>query len=212
MRCDWINSEPDFQAARGRETKDMTETDIERVLRPSDALLIIDVQNDFCPGGRLAVTGGDRIVPVLNEWVEVARRKEIPVYASRDWHPLRHVSFEAEGGPWPVHCLQDSPGARFHRDLVLPEDVVKITKGVRFDKDQNSVFDGTGFEQQLAADGVGRLIVGGLALDVCVLASVMDAREAGIDVRLQLTATRPADAGEGRKALQEMRQAGTVIV
>jgi nicotinamidase/pyrazinamidase len=190
----------------------MTEIDIERVLRPSDALLIIDVQHDFCPGGRLAVAGGDRIVPVLNEWVEVARRNEITVYASRDWHPVGHVSFETEGGPWPAHCLQDSHGAGFHRDLVLPEDVVKITKGVRFDKDQESVFDGTGFEQQLAGDAVGRLIVGGLALDVCVLASVMDARKAGIDVRLQLAATRPADAAEGRKALQEMRQAGTVIV
>ena len=79
-----------------------------------DALLVVDVQKDFCPGGALAIEGGDRIVPVLNRWMEAALLMKKPVYASRDWHPVRHVSFKEEGGDWPAHCLQDRDGARFH--------------------------------------------------------------------------------------------------
>jgi nicotinamidase/pyrazinamidase len=180
-------------------------------LRRADGLLIIDVQNDFCPGGVLAVEGGDEIVPLLNKWIDIAREDGVRVYASRDWHPVRHMSFKGEGGRWPAHCIQDSAGAGFHPRLTLPEDVIKITKGVRFDKDQKSVFDETGFEQLLENDGVERLIVGGLALDVCVLASVMDARAAGVNVRLIQAATRPVDSDRGRKAIEEMRRAGAVV-
>ncbi len=91
-----------------------------RVFRKEDALLLVDVQVDFCPGGALPISGGDAIVPILNHWIGEALRKGIPVYASRDWHPLRHLSFKEQGGLWPVHCLQDSEGARFHPDLGLP--------------------------------------------------------------------------------------------
>ncbi len=186
-------------------------TDPREVLHPGDGLLLVDVQIDFCPGGALPIDEGDRVVPVLNRWVEAARQKGLPIYASRDWHPARHISFEGQGGPWPPHCLEDSPGARFHPELKLPEGVVKVTKGVRLDHDQNSAFDETGLETQLKRDGVRRLWVGGLALDVCVLASVLDARKAGLEVVLIEAGTRPVDADGGKKALDEMRAAGAKI-
>jgi nicotinamidase/pyrazinamidase len=177
-----------------------------------DGLLIVDVQKDFCPGGALPIKEGDLVVPVLNRWIGAARVARVHVYASRDWHPAHHMSFKEEGGQWPVHCLQDSEGARFHSALRLPEDVVKITKGVRFDQDQNSAFDQTGFAEQLRRDGVRRLFVGGLALDVCVIASVLDAVKQGFAVHLLKDATRPVEPESGKEAIEEMEKAGVVIV
>ena len=186
-------------------------TDPEEVLQSGDGLLVVDVQNDFCPGGALPLEEGDRVVPVLNRWLAAAQRK-IPVYASRDWHPRRHLSFHDGGGPWPEHCLQDSAGAAFHPELRLPEGVVKITKGVRFDQDQNSAFDQTGLAAQLRRDGVRRLWIGGLALDVCVQASVLDARREGFEVRVIRAATRPVTREGGEEALRRMTEAGAEIV
>jgi nicotinamidase/pyrazinamidase len=178
----------------------------------NDGLLIIDVQNDFCPGGALAIEEGNRIIPVLNHWIEKARRANIPVYASRDWHPSGHISFKEQGGPWPPHCIQDSEGAEFHSALQLPENVVKVTKGVRFDHDQNSVFDETGVTERLKRDGVKRLFVGGLALDVCVLASVLDACKAGFEVQVIADATRAVNDDDGRQALSKMKESGAGMV
>lgn len=177
-----------------------------------DALLIVDMQRDFCPGGALAIQEGDSIIPLLNEWTEAAKARGLPVYASRDWHPLRHVSFKEQGGPWPPHCIQDSEGAAFHPELRLPQNVVKITKGVRFDHDQNSVFDETGFGKQLERDKVGRLWIGGLAQDVCVLASVLDALKSGFRACLIREATRPVTQVGGEDALEKMSKAGAEIV
>src|SRR4051794_8753323 len=112
-------------------------------LQRGDALLIIDVQNDFCPGGALPIEHGDAVVPILNTWIGAAEAGGVPVYASRDFHPRTHLSFTQSGGRWPVHCLQDSDGARFHPDLRLPDTAIVVTKGTRFDRDQNSAFDGT---------------------------------------------------------------------
>jgi nicotinamidase/pyrazinamidase len=177
-----------------------------------DGLLLVDVQKDFCPGGALAVEEGDAIVPVLNHWLACAVESKAPVYVSRDWHPLHHMSFAEAGGTWPPHCIQDSDGARFHPGLNLPENAVKITKGVRFDQDQNSVFDQTGFIAQLRHDGVKRLYVGGLALDVCVLASVLDAIKEGIAVTLILDATRPVDPEAGKQAVETVKASGAVVI
>ncbi|MFP3944370.1 MAG: nicotinamidase [Alphaproteobacteria bacterium] len=181
---------------------------LEEELHVDDALIVVDVQNDFCPGGALAVEGGDEVVPVLNRCIDLARRRGVPVYASRDWHPSVHISFKENGGIWPPHCLQDSEGARFHPDLELPESVVKVTKGVRFDQDQNSVFDQTGFAYELRRRGILRLWIGGLAEDVCVRASVLDGIEAGFEVMVLEDATRPVTPEGGEQARLEMQLAG----
>lgn len=180
-------------------------------LRDGDALLLVDVQRDFCPGGALPVAGGDEILPVLNRWIQAARQRGLPVYASRDWHPLRHPSFRDEGGEWPVHCLQDSEGARFHPALQLPEDAIVVSKGVRFDRDQISAFDETGLAERLARDGVRRLWVGGLAEDVCVLHTVLDARRAGFQVQLVPGGSRALSQEQGRRARERMRAEGARV-
>jgi nicotinamidase/pyrazinamidase len=180
-------------------------------IEPGDAILVIDVQNDFCPGGALPVGEGDQVVSVLNRWLRAARQRGIPVYASRDWHPRGHMSFLEQGGDWPAHCLQDTRGAAFHAELELPEDVVLIAKGVRFDHDQYSAFNETGLAERLRRDGVRRLWVGGLALDVCVRASILDALRAGLEVRLLVDATRPVQADAGQRALDEMKGEGAVL-
>jgi nicotinamidase/pyrazinamidase len=181
-------------------------------LQPGDALIIVDVQKDFCPGGLLPITKGDEVVPVFNHWITASMDTGIPIYASRDWHPVRHISFSEKGGPWPPHCIQDSDGAKFHPDLRLPDSVIKVTKGVRFDQDQNSAFDQTGLAFQLHKDKIKRLWIGGLAEDVCVLATVLDARKEGFDVFLIKEATRPVKAEGGKDALEKMKNAGVKII
>jgi nicotinamidase/pyrazinamidase len=177
-----------------------------------DGLLIIDVQLDLCPGGALPVPAGHAVVPVLNEWLAASVAKRIPVYASRDWHPLNHPSFLERDGQWPPHCIQETPGARFHPDLHLPANALIITKGVRFDRDQYSVFDQTGLLQQLEYDQIKRLWVGGLAQDVGVLASVLEARRAVMDIVVIGAATRPLTMESGCRAFEEMAHAGAEIL
>ncbi len=180
-------------------------------LEPGDALVVVDVQRDFCTGGALAVAGGDDVVPVLNEWIAAAAHTGIPIVVSRDWHPQGHPSFESAGGPWPTHCVQGSPGAELHPGLELPDGVLSVAKGVRFDKDQTSVFDDTGIDAELRRLGVRRLWVGGLALDVCVRASVMDALRRGFGVHLIANATRAVDEEAVEGTLSELRDAGAVV-
>jgi nicotinamidase/pyrazinamidase len=180
-------------------------------METGDGLLIVDVQVDFCPGGALPIPDGDRVVPVLNEWIADATRAGVPVYASRDWHPEGHPSFESEGGKWPVHCLQDSPGAAFHSDLRLPEEAAKVTKGTRFDQDQYSAFDQTGLAERLRKDRVRRLWVGGLAQDVCVCATVLEARSLGFRVNLIPDASLPVTRAGGLDAIRKMEEAGAVV-
>lgn len=181
-------------------------------LQQGDGLLIIDVQWDFCPGGLLPVPEGDRIIPIVNRWTEAALGKNMPVYFSRDWHPVGHVSFRERGGDWPPHCIQDTDGAQFHPNLYMDRRILVITKGVRFDRDQNSVFEETGFSHQLAHDEVKRLWVGGLALDVCVLKSVLDARRTGLEISVIQEATKAIDQESGRRALEEMIKAGAATL
>lgn len=179
-----------------------------RAFETGDALLIVDVQIDFCPGGTLPIERGDEVVPVLNRWIAAASGSGVPVYASRDWHPAGHLSFTASGGEWPVHCLQDTTGARFHPDLNLPASAVIVTKGVRFDRDQYSAFDETGLATELRKRGVRRVWVGGLAQDVCVRATVLDACREGFDTVVIADGTRPVTREGGQTSTQDMRQAG----
>jgi len=181
-------------------------------LASGDALLIVDVQNDFCPGGALPIEEGDQVVAVINEWIQKFAGYDLPVFASRDWHPKNHLSFEPEGGRWPPHCIQDTTGAGFHKKLNLPETTVIVTKGVRFDQDQNSAFDQTGLGVHLKRKGIRRIFVAGLALDVCVLATAVDARHQGLEVVLIHNATRPVNARGGLEALAVMRTAGVLVL
>jgi nicotinamidase/pyrazinamidase len=182
-------------------------------LSQGDALLIVDVQNDFCPGGALEVPNGDRVVPVLNAWIDGAQAGGIPIYASRDWHPANHISFAERGGPWPPHCIQNTQGAAFHPDLHLPQEAAVISKGTDPDRDQYSAFDATGLGKTMREEGIHRVWVGGLAQDVCVRATVLDGAEAGFEIHLIAPATRPVDVnpGDGARAIEAMRAAGAVI-
>lgn len=182
------------------------------LFRKGDCLLIIDVQKDFCPGGKLAIDEGDEVVPVVNRYMEAAAEKSVPVLLSRDWHPREHVSFSESGGQWPVHCLQDTDGARFHPDLKVPENAVIVTKGVRFDMDQNSAFDETGLAWKLRNDGIERLVVGGLALDVCVLATVIEGLREGFGIIVFLSGTRPVTPAGGGNAIEQMKEKGAEII
>jgi nicotinamidase/pyrazinamidase len=183
-------------------------SDPRRALQPGDALIVVDMQVDFCPGGALPIERGDLVVPLLNRWIDAATAARVPIFASRDWHPRHHLSFVESGGEWPVHCVQDSPGARFHPQLQLPDSTIVVTKGVRFDRDQYSAFDQTGLATELRKHGVRRVWVGGLAQDVCVRATVLDARREGLDTIVIADATRPVTVAGGEDANEEMRQAG----
>jgi nicotinamidase/pyrazinamidase len=180
-----------------------------------DALLMVDVQNDFCPGGALPVPRGDEVVPVLNEYIRAFTEVNAPVFVSRDWHPQETRHFQAWGGPWPPHCVASSPGAQFHPDLALPESAVIISKGMDPIDHGYSAFegvdrDGLDLASSLSAHGAKRLHVGGLATDYCVRASVLDARARGFEVIVLLDAIRGIDVvpGDVQQALDEMERAG----
>ncbi len=178
-----------------------------------DALLVVDVQNDFLPGGSLAVPRGDEVVPVLNRCLALFAKKGLPVYASRDWHPPGHCSFRAQGGPWPPHCMADTYGAEFPASLDLPADAVIISKADTPEKDAYSAFGDTDLGLCLKAVDVRRLFVGGLATDYCVLNTVKDALALGYAVVLLADAVRAVEVtpGDGEKAMMEMRGLGAQI-
>lgn len=182
--------------------------------RTGDALLVVDIQNDFLPGGALAVARGDEVVPVANRYMAEFRRHDCPVFASRDWHPADHCSFAAAGGPWPPHCVRESDGAAFagHLDHLSRDEV--ISKATRSDTDAYSAFDGTDLAGRLAGLGVRRVLVLGLATDYCVHATVMDALADGLEVVVPRDGVRAVNvaAGDGDRALTEMRDAGALLI
>ncbi len=180
--------------------------------RPGDALLVVDMQNDFCEGGALAVAGGTALVPAINVESAAAAGAGALIVASRDWHPIAHCSFAAQGGPWPDHCIQDTPGAAWHSDLTLPEGTVKVSKGTAFDRDAYSAFDGTGLASFLHQRAVSRVVVCGLAMDVCVRATTLDALAAGFATTLLATLTEPVDANQCQACEEELRKAGAELV
>ncbi len=180
-----------------------------------DALVIVDVQRDFCSGGSLAVPDGDRVVPVLNRYAERFAEKRAPIFASRDWHPARTRHFQAYGGAWPPHCVQGTSGAEFHPGLRLPPGTEIVSAGMDPDEDGYSCFqaetaDGMPFAAALGEHGVSRLFVGGLATDYCVKATVLDALKEGFEVVLLTDAVAAVDVtpGDGERAVGAMKDAG----
>lgn len=218
------------------------------------ALLIIDVQNDFCPGGALAVADGDDVIPVANRLIDQFSQAGLPIIATQDWHPEGHVSFAsahpghavgdvielpvagaagADTGPngttpaaripqmlWPDHCVQGSKGAELHPDLDAARITHVVRKGCDIARDSYSAFfdndhaSATGLDTWLRGQGVGELVVCGLACDYCVKYSVLDALALGYAVSLPREGTRAVDAtpGDGERALQEMAEAGARIL
>ncbi|HWW70509.1 MAG TPA: isochorismatase family protein [Duganella sp.] len=179
-----------------------------------DALLIVDVQNDFLPGGSLAVPAGDAILPALNAAIAVFTKQALPIIATRDWHPVNHCSFKSQGGQWPAHCVAGSEGAAFGAGLRIPNTTMVVSKATEPGADAYSGFDGTSLATRLGSMEVKRLFVGGLATDYCVLETVCDALKLGLGVVLLLDAIRPVDlrAGDGKAAIEKMAALGAVAV
>jgi nicotinamidase/pyrazinamidase len=179
-------------------------------LESSDAFLVTDIQNDFLPGGALPVSGGDEVIPILNEYVRLFRAAKAFVFASRDWHPKNHMSFKAQGGPWPPHCVQKTKGARFSSSLKLPKGTAVISKATDPKHESYSVFDKTEFDAELQKRGVKRLFVGGLATDYCIVNTVLDARKLGYPTVVLMDAVRGINVKphDVEKAIEMMAKAG----
>lgn len=181
-------------------------------VRDGDALLIVDLQNDFLPGGSLGVAGGDEVVAPLARSIDVFHQHGQPIYATRDWHPADHCSFQAQGGPWPPHCVQGTPGAEFAPGLGLPAFAMIVSKASDAARDAYSGFEGTNLAFQLTMYGVKRVFVGGLATDYCVLATVRDALKQGLQVYVLNDAIRAVNADDGARAIAEMTTLGAHFV
>lgn len=183
-------------------------------LRKQDALIVVDVQNDFLPGGSLAVPDGDAIVPILNNYIRIFQRYDLPIYATRDWHPADHCSFVEQYGTWPPHCIAETQGAAFSADLELPPDVVVISKATLQEKDAYSGFEDTDLAARCHRLGWQRLFIGGLATDYCVLNTVRDALSEGFDVYLLMDAIRGVNVNpnDDEAAIAEMRSRGAVPI
>lgn len=179
------------------------------------ALIVVDVQNDFCPGGALGVKNGDAIIPVLNRYIDKFRAAGLPVIATRDWHPVKTTHFKEYGGAWPAHCIQDSRGAAFHADLHLPNDVILVSKGMAADEESYSAFhgkadSGTPLSTLLRELGIERIFVGGLATDYCVKYTALEGINQGFTVVVLGDAIRGVNLqpDDSERALLEVRDAG----
>jgi nicotinamidase/pyrazinamidase len=179
-------------------------------LQAGDALVVVDVQRDFLPGGALGVPEGDRVAPVLNRYIARFRARGLPIVFTRDWHPADHCSFHAQGGPWPPHCVAASDGAAFAPGLDVAADALVVSKATATAPDAYSGFQGTELAGWLRDHGCRRLFIGGLATDYCVLQTVLDALAEGFEVLLLRDAVRAVDVapGDGARAEQAMIAAG----
>jgi len=179
------------------------------------ALLIADVQNDFCPGGALAVKEGDRIIPVVNKYIQTFSKKKLPVFITRDWHPKETRHFKQFGGVWPKHCVQGTKGAEFHPDLKLPKEAIILSKGMDPQKDSYSAFqavdsNGTWLLNLLKIFGVKELYIGGLATDYCVRWSALDALKFGFKANILTDAVKGVNLNkdDSEDAIKEIVKAG----
>jgi nicotinamidase/pyrazinamidase len=178
------------------------------------ALIVVDVQNDFCPGGSLAVANGDEVVAPLNKLMKEFLDRGEPVYKTRDWRPAQTKHFAVYGGTWPVHCVQNTTGAEFHAGLLDDPRITIISKGIDESADGYSGFDGTHLASLLRQEGVGEVWIGGLATDYCVKETVLDAAREGFKVKALAGAMRAVNVKpvDGANAIEAMRTAGAEIV
>ncbi len=182
-------------------------------LSDTDALIIVDVQNDFCPGGSLPVQGGDIVAATLSGIAAQFSRAGARVYATQDWHPVGHSSFKDQGGPWPEHCVQATHGARLHPALRLPVGTAIVRKGSDPTVDAYSGFLDSNLGPSLKRAGVNRVFVGGLATDYCVLNTVLDALKLGFETHLLSDAVAAVNLSpsDGDSAIKRMQAAGAEI-
>ena len=175
-----------------------------------DALIIADIQNDFLPGGTLGIKDSDEIIPILNEYAKIFKAAKSKIIASKDWHPPNHISFVTQGGPWKPHCIQNTKGAELSPTLKLPEGTLAILKATDPAEEAYSVFEGTGLGEQLRAQGITRIFIGGIATDYCILNSVLDARKFGLEAVVLMDGTRGINVkpGDVEKAIDMMRTNG----
>lgn len=173
------------------------------------ALVVVDVQNDFCSGGKLPVPGGDKVIGPLNGYIQIFKAKGLPIFASRDWHPEKTKHFKDSGGDWPKHCIQNTKGAEFHPSLSLPESAVILSAGMDPESEGYSAFEGKsqnekGFQEVLEEQNIKKLYVGGLATEFCVKHTVLEALNRGFKVQLLVDAIAGIDSEEAKKAKEEM--------
>lgn len=181
------------------------------MLPQHSALVVVDVQNDFCPGGALGVTDGDLVVPPLNAWIKLFQEAGQPIFFTRDWHPYDCEHFKT----WPRHCVQNTLGADFHSNLNVPERAIIITKGDNEIGDAYSGFeghneDGVALKALLTQLGIKMLFVGGLATDYCVKATVLDGRKEGFEIQYLMNCSAAVNLklGDGDTAEDAMSKAG----
>lgn len=182
-------------------------------LRAGDALLVVDVQRDFLPGGRLAVPGGEQTLAPLNAYIAAFEARGLPIVMTRDWHPANHCSFTSAGGRWPPHCVEGSPGAEFPDALHIAPSARIISKGSDPYAEAYSGFSGTQLSTLLRDLEVRRVFIGGLATDYCVRATVLDARTHGFDVVVLSDAIKGVNTapGEETHAIAEMLAHGATL-
>ncbi|MBS7658156.1 MAG: bifunctional nicotinamidase/pyrazinamidase [Candidatus Bathyarchaeia archaeon] len=178
------------------------------------ALIIVDVQNDFLPGGALPVPNGDKVIPILNKYIELFNKVGAAIFATRDWHPPNHISFKTQGGIWPPHCIQNSKGAEFASNLKLPKNVNIISKAVNPNMEAYSGFEGTDLALKLKELGVKKVFIGGLATDYCVKNTVLDALKEGFKTFLLEDASRGVNLKpeDSENAIKEMVNKGALKV
>lgn len=183
-------------------------------LQQGDALIVIDLQNDFLPGGSLAVAESDHVIPIINRYIDHFQQRQLPIFMTRDWHPPDHQSFITQGGPWPVHCVAGSKGAELSADLQIPTTVHIISSGTQVDQDGYSGFENPTLKKQLDKLDVLRLFIGGLATDYCVFNTVNDALQLAYLVFLLADAIRAVNLQpeDGKNAKQEMQEKGATII
>ncbi|MEM4788967.1 MAG: nicotinamidase [Ignisphaera sp.] len=183
-------------------------------ITPKDALIIVDMQNDFMPGGTLPVANALTIIPIINKYIELFTNAKALIVASRDWHPPNHISFNTRGGPWPPHCVQGTEGAKFHPELKLTPDTIIVSKGYEENKEAYSSFEGTELNEILRSKNVRRLFVCGVATDYCVKATVLDAIKLGYTVLVLNDAIKGVDLPKGSvdKAVSEMLNEGAIFI
>lgn len=179
-----------------------------------DALIVVDMQNDFLPGGSLAVAGGNEIIPLLNHYLAYFAAHQLPVFATRCWHPPDHCSFQAQGGLWPPHCIAGSKGAAFHPNLQFPTHTYIISKAVTREKDAYSGFTDTQLNELLHSLGIHRVFIGGVATEYCVFNTVKDALRFHYITFILEDAVRAINQQpeDGQRALEEMVRLGALPI